>query len=406
MSMWMFLKSFGDLCLYFGVLGAFPGLFTHSFAFLWPVLLCSFGVWVASSLSLNGKSAFRYLGLALCCTPLVLVATVMDFLVLILPIGYCAGVILRQQLSVDYAEYRLFFLRAMGLYGLFFLVVSLYTAFETMLLLKEMTLNYQVPFQYGLLYGISAVLLLRMLRLGRDVQGVNRIYNVLFMGGTAVVLVGAVFLERYLRELDTSVYQELFIKVSSSLVVPLFWLFDRVKQILPEIDGEIPETVESSQPSGTGTVQVPPTAEPAPQPLPPEEMGFPWWIVVLILMMMAVILGVMLRMYAKRKAAVRSAETVESLRPEKKREILSRRSNRSRVRQLYREFLKHQRSRGVRLRTDHTSRDILDQISADTDPDGASQLRQVYLKARYDTAHKVSKEQLEEGKEALKKSIG
>ncbi len=79
--------------------------------------------------------------------------------------------------------------------------------------------------------------------------------------------------------------------------------------------------------------------------------------------------------------------------------------NCSRIRQQYREFLKFQRSRGGKLTTKDTSLDMLNRPSPDTHAEGASQLRQVYLRARCDTGHEIAKEQMEQGKAALKQSL-
>jgi hypothetical protein len=288
----------------------------------------------------------------------------------------------------------------------FFGIVSLFCAFESVLLLKETTLDYRVPFQYGLLYCISAVLLMRTLRLGADEQGsrMNRLTNGAFLGGTGVILVGAVVLEKYLQSRDTSVYQELFLKVSAAIMVPVYWLINRIVEMFPEYDKKFDELWDPTE-TGTGAGQAAPPTELPPAAVEPVDVPFPWWLVALILEVATVILLVMKKVYARRKVILKSDETSELLRPQKKTRKDSRKSNRSKVRQLYREFLRHQRSRGVKLRKDQTSLDILERISQDTDPEAARQLREIYLQARYDTAGEVSRRQLEEGKKALKKSI-
>lgn len=406
MILWMFLKSLGDLCLYFSIIGAFPGLFSHSFSYLWPVMACGFGILVSTALSLVGKGSLRFLGLVFCLAPFLLVKDLMDVLVLVLPVSYCVMVVWRGQLSLDYAQYRSFFLRSILLWAVFFGIVSLFCAFESVLLLKETTLDYRVPFQYGLLYCISAVLLMRTLRLGADEQGsrMNRLTNGAFLGGTGVILVGAVVLEKYLQSQDTSVYQELFLKVSAAIMVPVYWLINRIVEMFPEYDKKFDELWDPTE-TGTGAGQAAPPTELPPAPVEPVEVPFPWWLVALILAVAAVILLVMTKVYARRKVILKSDETSELLRPQKKTRKDSRKSNRSKVRQLYREFLRHQRSRGVKLRKDQTSLDILERISQDTDPEAARQLREIYLQARYDTAGEVSRRQLEEGKKTLKKSI-
>ena len=55
---------------------------------------------------------------------------------------------------------------------------------------------------------------------------------------------------------------------------------------------------------------------------------------------------------------------------------------------------------------DYTSQDILHRISDDTDGTAAAELRELYIRARYDETHEVSQAQVEAAKAALKRSRG
>ena len=65
MSIWMFVKTFGDICLYFSVVSAFPKLFPYEFSFLWPTLLCAVSVAMADMLGNRGLLRLRFLCLVL-----------------------------------------------------------------------------------------------------------------------------------------------------------------------------------------------------------------------------------------------------------------------------------------------------------------------------------------------------
>ena len=78
-------------------------------------------------------------------------------------------------------------------------------------------------------------------------------------------------------------------------------------------------------------------------------------------------------------------------------------SNRGKLRRFYREFLRTERRRGAKLRTNQTSEDILRKISSDTDRQAASELRRLYIGARYDLSREVSDDQVKAAKAALKK---
>ncbi|MBR5868040.1 MAG: DUF4129 domain-containing protein, partial [Clostridia bacterium] len=79
-----------------------------------------------------------------------------------------------------------------------------------------------------------------------------------------------------------------------------------------------------------------------------------------------------------------------------------RRSNRGKVRKLYREYLKMVRRKGQKLETYQTTADILEKHPQNTDTEAAARLRQVYLKARYDTGKAVTDEDVEQAKAAMK----
>lgn len=408
MSAWIFLKTFSDLCLYFSALSAFPSLFFHSFSYIWSIGLCCFGVGMASVLAYRGKLGLRYLGMLPIVFSLVLVSSLLDFLILVPPVFYAAAVIVQGQFSVEYGDYRAFFVRSISIWAVSYTIVSLYCAVEAILLLQEMSLNYVEPFWYGLLYAVSGVILLRFLRMGDDSHSGERKMNtaqtVAVMCGTGVVLFGAVMAERYLQKLDTSVLQELWIGLFSVLMVPVHALVELIVMLLPDYDEGFNEHWNTEPTSTTPTIEIPPTEEGMPQPVQPVEEIFPWWLVILILGALTLLLIVMIRRFVAKRNTLRSGEQIETIQPPPKREREKRRSNRNKIRHYYREYLRGQRRMGTLLRSDQTSLDILRISSEDTDIQAATQLREMYLYARYDLQGQISREQAETAKMALKKS--
>ncbi len=407
MSIWMFLKTTGDLCLYFSVLAAFPGLFVHDFAFAWVVLLGGFGVMLSVALTLWCKGKWNLLGLVLCAAPLLLVTTVMEFLIVAPAVIYCAVVILQGQLSVEYAEYRVFFVRSMIAWAVFFLLISLLCWVEEVLMVQDATMDTQITIQYGLLYALAGVSLLRLLRMGTDNQErgrrINRTQTLLLFGGTGALLLGAVVAESYLQKLELDLGKRL-LDGAAYLLAPFLWLFQQLLNALPEYDEGFETVMTQATGGDTGAAVSPaPSGGMTPQPSEVVENGFPWWLVILILLLMGIVLAIMLGLYTRRRVITASVDEIGQVAqsPKVRKE---RRSYRSRVRQQYREFLRFQRSRGVILKSDQTSQDILDHVSFDTNAEGAAQLRQVYLRARYDPNYEVTRQDAEKGRAALKKS--
>jgi hypothetical protein len=144
-----------------------------------------------------------------------------------------------------------------------------------------------------------------------------------------------------------------------------------------------------------------PPAAPEPQPV---ESTFPW-IALVVTVAVVVVLVLMLRTFQSSGGKAVSQHTEEALETGTTRRK-DRSSNRSKLRRCYREFLRYERKRGLTLRRYHTSLDVQKRLTADTDPQAASQLRQLYLSARYDPHREVTAEQVRQARAALKKIRG
>lgn len=71
------------------------------------------------------------------------------------------------------------------------------------------------------------------------------------------------------------------------------------------------------------------------------------------------------------------------------------------IRQIYRRYLSLMRENGVTIQRDSTSEDVLAAADAVNESKAAVRLRELYLKARYDEEHKISREDVNEAQACL-----
>lgn len=407
MSVWLFFKVLGDLSLYFSVIAAFPSLFPHPFSFLWPMLLCSAGVGIGSTLACWGKGRSRFLALLLPAACSLLCGSLIDLLILIPPMLYAAAIIIRNEMAVEYFDYRTFFLRSLAGWSFFFALLAMLCYIESFSKSGILTLAYEQTLRYGLLFGLNGVVLLRLLRMGADSQSGDRAMNrgqlIAVMGGTSALLIGFAAAERYLAEQSMNLLQFLWQALWVILLVPVHLIAQLLGLLIPDGGHEPPDPTESST-YPTVSVDPPPMEEPIIQTPPPAEETYPWWMAIAVLAVLVTILICMLLILRKR-SAVRSSETATGrIAPEPKQTKPSRRSNRGKIRHYYREFLRSEKKKGMKLRKDQTSQDILDAAAKDTDHHAAAQLREAYLAARYDEAHEITPEQVTAARDALNRT--
>lgn len=407
MSSWVFLKTFSDLCLYFSVVAVCPSLFPCDFTFLWPVMLCSVAAAMGSVMTRLGKPQLRFLALPVAAACLVLADSVLEVLVLLPGIVYAIALIIRNHMAVEYVDFRAVFKRTVVIWCICFGFLSMYCAFEEALLMEETSFDYQTTFWYGLLYALSAVLLLRLLRMGEEAESaglrMNNLQTAAVMGGAGAVVIGSALAEKYFRGMDTSLLWELWSGLMTVIVMPVHALVALIQAMLPEENKGQTEATATEATSAGAAVGSGNMGEATVQPEEVAEDAFPWWFVILLLVVLTVLLVVLVRRFTGKGTAAHTQERTDTVRRPEKTDRKSRRSNRNRVRQCYRDFLRVQRRKGVILRTNQTSADILDQAAPGTDLEAAAALRQVYIQARYDPGREVSRQQVEQAREAARK---
>ncbi len=404
MSSWLFFKVFGDACLYFSVIGAFPMLFPCRYAFYLPALLCAMGAMIASLLK-KLHPTMRILGCLLPICALFLASNIIEHIVLLPIIAYCLAVIVRSNCQLEYDQFLPFFKKLIKLWLCFFFVVLLISS-----LLNELgeSLDFGIDtlLRYGILCFISGILLLRALRLGNlTSQNTNRKQMIVTAGGVGAFMLLAVLAERILMQHGRTVADAVVSILKFLFSLPILLIMSIANLLF---NGENKGSIETTMievvttTEEAETVALPKGGESTPSVLEQlNEENFPWWIVVVMIAVLTAILFFAFRLHQRKEAKARTYEDSQKLAKSKKAKTAAD-SNRAKLRRYYRDFLKYEKTKGLKLSTDQTSLDILENLPHKNNHQACAKLRELYLSARYDDTHDVSKQQLDEAQSAWK----
>lgn len=407
MNVYVFLKVCGELFLYFSLLSGIPGLFPYTFPPVWPVIACGAAAAIAAYLSDHGKSIPRFACLLLPIACMVFGATVMDWLVLIPPVIYVFALVLRDQWDLEYFHFREFFRKALTVLGIFLLVIFFGSMLEDTTHQRNPLLDANGALRYALLFAVLGILLQRQLRMGggsHRSRYLNNVQLTLVTLSTAAFLLLILGAERYLASRGISLGNLIGEVLRFAVGLPVYLLGILVTFIMG-LDGDVLEEIRGTEPVETQPIATNPLPELGEAVIPQQQeivVTFPWWLVILILAILTAALILLTRMLRSRPVGNPIRETVEKLAPEAKQPRKDRRSNRQKIRKIYREYLKTEQSRGHKIATWHTSKDILHGMRAGTDRRAAAALRKLYLQARYDPDAQITSEQVQSAKEALK----
>lgn len=401
MCVTMILKIFSDCCICFAILASGPIAFT--LPLLIPALICGVSAGIATFFEGKGWSFARRLccPLPLCC--LLLAENQQQMLLLLVPALYTGFVILRGKLELEYYNYRRFFLHSLALLGGAYLLVNMWLFLTQITSETSAQLDAGMILRYGLVHLFCGIVLQRQLRLGVDsrAEGGRRQIATL-LGVAGAIVLGFVVAEPLLRQ-GIGVILKFAL---SLLMVPFVLLFELVTRLLAMLEnkeaeektyGEFVQYWQDIMGIGAGSESDQIVERP-----PGNGIDFTtvWMIAAGIFVLIAAVL--LFRSFHKRRAVGDPSETVSRVVTAPKKKKPSALSNRNRVRQLYREFLRVENGRGLKLKTNDTSADVLRRIHPGTDRPSADELRQVYLAARYDDRHNISRSQVDQAKKALK----
>lgn len=396
----MLLKVFSDCCICFAILGSGPVKF--AIPLLLPALICGVAACVATVCDQKGWDALRRISAALPFACLLLADGVGQMLILAAPAVYTAVVILRGELHLEYSGYRHFFIRSLMLLGLVYIVANVWLFLTQIANEAVLQLDTAVILRYGLVHLLCGVVLQRQLRLGVGYRAEGgRRQMTMLLTTTAAIVVGFLAAEPFLRQSLGAILREIL----SLVLVPFGLLLDLAGKLIGRLvksdsDKETyEEFIDYIENIGLGGAE-----RPGQSGMPGEETVLNttaiWAVLAGIFVLVAAIL--LLRSFYKNRGEMVPSDLTSRVVTSQKKKKAATFSNRSRVRQIYRDFLRAEKDLGMKLSKSDTSGTVLARIHSRTDRSSAEALRCVYLEARYDDRKQITREQVEAAKRALR----
>lgn len=404
MYMEMFLRIFSDCCIFFALLGCCPSLLPYSYPLPAAAVILAVSATIAVLFSDKKKRILSLVCLVLPFLSLLLASGWQEMLILILPILYTCSVILRRGVNMEYFQYSAFFKRALVLLAATWAIISAVIYFEDPKDLKEAVIHTEIILQYTVIFFLCGVILQRQLRLGaRSQGGVGQVIGML--GCIGAVGASFVLTEPFLRQGSISVLRNITIAIISPFFL-LLDLYEYIQEKLAEMRSskQYIDSIKNSDPSPVSTSGLTPYQERLKEleAMGPQAGHSPW--VMLIAAVAAIILLILMVIaFTKLRKRTGASLLVAEAKDPGKKQRLQRMSNRGKVRQAYRDFLRFERCNGLKIKRQYTTADILSRISDGTNKPAASELRDIYLRARYDERFEVKTSHVNAAKDALKR---
>ena len=400
MSAAMLLKIFSDCCLCFAVLGSGPVIFNVTL--LLPALICGASAAIATFFQQKNLPVLRCICgvLPLCC--LFFATELWQGILLAVPAVYTAVIIFRGKLELEYFTYRHFFVRSILLLAVGYLATNAWLFLLQVIQDETIFLDTSVMLRYGLTHILCGVVLQRQLRLGVGAKAAGSKGQIAVLLATAVVIVaGFSAAEPLLRKSIFAIFSTLGSLALAPFVL-LAELYTWLISLLKSWDtGDrsfvkfIEQYIVQQEQIKDQITQIVPKDE-------PPEFNYMWFALIPLGIILLVAMVLFAYSFYKRRATADDGaqiKRVENVPQKKKMPVFS---NRARVRQLYRDFLHREQSLGMKVKRNDTSESILRRIHRSTDRPSADQLRNIYLSARYDGRNDISRDQVEQAKQAFK----
>ena len=404
MSSWIFFKVFADICLYFSFIAVFPQLFSGRFEFYLPALACAAGAMLANTMA-KLKPTLQILGCLIPLCGLFLAQNVKELIILIIPIIYSIAVIAKQGYP-EYYRYRAFYKKLIILWCC---IISVFALISELLIVLDGLIFFDLTAfaVYGTLSLISGVLLLRSLRLGNlTSQSTNRRQLAFTAGAIGSFVFIGISAERILMKYGKSLVQYAISTLKTIIAIPFYILGliiqsdDKPKKKYVEVS--VSELTESTEETKETLLAEESVSEVATSVSQTTEDGFPWWIVIVIMTVLVIILIALFGLHQRHSRVLNTKEVTEKTGKSKKRRA-TQISNQNKIRRYYRDFLKYQKQRGMKLKTDQTSLDILENVPTHRCAQEAKALREIYISARYNDDSEITQQQLDNARNALNK---
>lgn len=400
MSAAMLLKIFSDCCLCFAVLGSGP--VTFNVTLLLPALICGVSAAIATFFDQKKLPVLRCICgvLPLCC--LFFATELWQGILLAVPAVYTAVIIFLRKLEVEYYTYRHFFVRSIWLLAVGYLATNAWLFLTQVIQDETIFLDTSVMLRYGLTHVLCGVVLQRQLRLGVGAKAAGSKGQMAMLLGTAAIIVAGFFAAEPL--LRKSLYA-IFSYLGSLALAPVVLMAELYAWLIALIrswdtgDRSFVKFIEQY------TAQQNQIKDQITHIIPkdePPEFNYMWFTLIPLGIILVVALVLFAYSFYKRRATSEEGAQIKRIEnaPQKKKSPVF--SNRAKVRQLYRDFLQKEQSLGMRVKRSDTSESILHRIHRSTDQPSADQLRNIYLSARYDERDNVSRDQVEQAKQALR----
>ena len=402
MSLIMLLKIFSDCCVIFAIISTAP------IQFHFPLLLCALVCGIAACLATvfeeKNHSLLRRLCALLPLGCLLLTKGELELALTLVPVGYTAITILRGKLELEYSGYTRFFVRTLWLLGGIWVVCGWWNAMTNAFTSSETAARLEIAtlMRYGLIHALCGVVVQRRLRLGRNGWATDGRGQVLTLVGTAGLIAGSFLLsEPMLRQGVVKVMRG----ITMAAVASMLWVLQQINRLLLLLRKEdgLKEMEDLTSEKREQQIEILQEKLPAAKPVDLfQGIDTNTVLIVLVGLLLVVAVVLMVFSFGKRRAQVDAGEQIERIKPAAKKKKTIRRSNRGKVRQYYRDFLRLEKNLGMKIKNSDTSRDVLSRIDTNTDRASAEALRQVYLSARYDDRGNISARQVEQAKQALK----
>lgn len=396
MSFWIFLKIFSDCCVLLGILGAFPSVFAYGPSFLIPAVLLAAGTAVCAYLWERGSRWIYWIGLLF--PAALLYALPLGQYPGVIPVAvYCGFVILRRQFALEYYSYRQYFKRSILLMLGLSVLLSMLAFVEGMSGSDVSIIHPEVTLRCALVHLIVGIILQRQLRLGSG-NAMGGRYQIIGLLITMALVIGVFLLAEPMLRKGAAALLTAALNLLLSGVMILFNLIGSMEDAKIMYEQVNAHRGNSDTPVMGNVIQ---EIIQSAQTQPEEPVN--WWIW-LVIALVTVVLLLMLRTFRRKGKTDASGQILEERISPRVHKTDSRRSNRGKIRHYYREYLRMEKKRGLILKRDMTTADVLEKITSRTNLQGAQTLRDVYLHARYRYSKAVSPELVEKAKNALRRS--
>lgn len=348
----------------------------------------------------------RFIGIIIAAIPFLFIETVLDSMLILPPLIYTVITIILDRKISDYYSFRFFYVTASKIWlpvGIILLSLNWFDVNFS----KAGSLGFGDPmgvFAWFVLFFAAGSVLLHQLRINTDYGRLEEAKEtVVYSSGIVICL--AVYIAM-------SYGFFMFLKYASKLLVRILEYLN----ILPALASALikfddyTENVQSERKFGEMTEEeVIERRVTILGPLYDEQMNepvvhkFPWWAVILTVIITSAIFILLLRKKASYKPIPREDRMMTApLNDLPKKGVFRRLDNRIAIRRIYRKFLLRSVYLGYSHKPYNTSRDVLLETSELTKEAAAAELRDLYLKARYNDPDTVTDEDVKRAGELLK----